>query len=790
MPFKYHDAATSIQQWYRRHVAMYTSFGSMMFARKSGAVADFGRLSFLSGTRTACFITVSDTTSTAMLSHFLEKYWALPRPDVLISVTGSAATLQLTAQLQRVFDRGLAAAAAMTNAWLFTGGTDSGVMKLVGEAMHKYGLDVPVVGVAPWGAVSGRAALEGCRGGTVRYKPGPPKPNAGRLNPYHTHLILVDHTREYAPNEMAWGHEIPLRSRLERVYATSKGVPVVLLVVQGGPNTLDMMIASAELGSPLLVLSDSGGAATAVAQFCEGGIDAVSDPAFSSSSAKLAQLHELNEARAGTLLCFYRLQDEIDNSENMSTALLRALFLSLMHTQATALKPSANPSAASKLQLAVSEATRRRQDTMKRALLLTVKWDQPEFASRMLAELPQTDDYLRPMRTMLQHALELQRVEIVRILLEHPGTQLEHVNLAALYLHVEDPFNYLRSSESLQRQLRKHLADIARAGPDSFRLYKKVVGPFLREVSPHLLSVVRSSKSADHVDLFWWATFMGDLPLARQLWAHVDNPLHCVLLASHVLKTMARSVTWGRAEVEAKSFELEGWATSVLDLVHEQEVAHFILSQPVPRWKLGAMVDLALQMELKAFLSHRHTQSLLVIWWRGGYPGSACHLSKEDSLLEIAVWALVPFLNPYFSACCGSSRRAPVGAHERPRQPGSAEPKEVLLGALAQAFKLSGAERERAQASEAPAPQQGGAPEQPRGQRGRTPIGGGKVWPLRKRDGLTVSVDDFDGGGHSTDSLTSLSPESPSPRSSLPRRAGPNAQTSKLVRQHTVAHIK
>lgn len=36
-------------------------------------------------------------------------------------------------------------------------------MKLVGEAMHKYGLDVPVVGVAPWAAIQGRHRLENCK---------------------------------------------------------------------------------------------------------------------------------------------------------------------------------------------------------------------------------------------------------------------------------------------------------------------------------------------------------------------------------------------------------------------------------------------------------------------------------------------------------------------------------------------------------------------------------------------------------------------------------------------------
>ena len=147
---------------------MYSAFGPMMFSCKDGRMSDFGSISYLSGTRTARFIRVSDTTSVGALSHFLEKFWRLPRPDVLLSVTGSAASLQLTSTLQRVFDRGLATAAAMTNAWIFTGGTDSGVMKLVGDAMHKGGLvDVPLVGIAPFRALHGKAGLAGKKGQEV-----------------------------------------------------------------------------------------------------------------------------------------------------------------------------------------------------------------------------------------------------------------------------------------------------------------------------------------------------------------------------------------------------------------------------------------------------------------------------------------------------------------------------------------------------------------------------------------------------------------------------------------------
>jgi hypothetical protein len=124
-----------------------------------------------------------------------------------------------------------------------------------------------------------------------------------------------------------------------RRYAASKGVPVVVLVVQGGPNSLDLMHASAKEGSPLLILSDSGGAATALAQYCEHGAPGLTDPLFQSEVEKLEALRRMDEERDFTLLSFFRLADD-DSEENMATALLRCLFRNLMfyhvrHTLAT-----------------------------------------------------------------------------------------------------------------------------------------------------------------------------------------------------------------------------------------------------------------------------------------------------------------------------------------------------------------------------------------------------------------------------------------------------------------------
>ena len=79
----------------------------------------------------------------------------------------------------------------------------------------------------------------------------------------------------------------------------------------------------------------------------------------------------------------------------------------------------------------------------------------------------------------------------------------------------------------------------------------------------------------------------------------------------------------------------------------EQEIAHLILSHSVPRWKMGALIELALQMEIKAFLDHRHCQSLMDLRC-GGYSGSSCG-SRQTSRSPRSRPTLMPMINPYVS---------------------------------------------------------------------------------------------------------------------------------------------
>jgi hypothetical protein len=110
----------------------------------------------------------------------MREQWELPPPELIISVTGGARLFKLEhPQIHKAFERGLVSAAVTTgeyllyifdimqsvskDAWVFTGGTYSGVMKEVGAAFEKWThksdkthARVPVIGIASWYYTTGQ----------------------------------------------------------------------------------------------------------------------------------------------------------------------------------------------------------------------------------------------------------------------------------------------------------------------------------------------------------------------------------------------------------------------------------------------------------------------------------------------------------------------------------------------------------------------------------------------------------------------------------------------------------
>jgi hypothetical protein len=128
------------------------------------------------------------------------------------------------------------------------GGTDSGVMRLIGRARSAAGARFPLVGVAAAGTV----AIPGDSGQTSS--------DAAPLEPHHTLFVLVP-GRE-------WGDEAPWISDIASVVAGSR--PSVTVLINGGQIAYSDAAGSLDRGRPLVVLAGTGRTADAIAEALAG----------------------------------------------------------------------------------------------------------------------------------------------------------------------------------------------------------------------------------------------------------------------------------------------------------------------------------------------------------------------------------------------------------------------------------------------------------------------------------------------------------------------------------------
>uniref|UniRef100_A0A1I8IUM9 LSDAT_euk domain-containing protein n=1 Tax=Macrostomum lignano TaxID=282301 RepID=A0A1I8IUM9_9PLAT len=95
----------------------------------------------LPGGKISKYVRMDAATDPETVKSLLMEIWGLQPPNMIISVTGGAKKLKLNKRLKKAF-KGLMDAAKTTGAWIITGGTSEGVMKLAGKAVKDYGSGV------------------------------------------------------------------------------------------------------------------------------------------------------------------------------------------------------------------------------------------------------------------------------------------------------------------------------------------------------------------------------------------------------------------------------------------------------------------------------------------------------------------------------------------------------------------------------------------------------------------------------------------------------------------------
>ncbi len=163
-----------------------------------------------------------------------------PQPSIFIS--GGAGMMSETDK--KMVDRILAEVAAFAEekkAIIIDGGTESGIMQMVGDARQKSNYKFPLLGISPLGKVS---------------FPGYKNPNEeAYLEDSHSHFVLVD--------AESWGDESRMIVQLTHVLSGRGKMPAVGVLINGGKIAMhEVYLASTkDLKLAMIVLEGSGRAA-------------------------------------------------------------------------------------------------------------------------------------------------------------------------------------------------------------------------------------------------------------------------------------------------------------------------------------------------------------------------------------------------------------------------------------------------------------------------------------------------------------------------------------------------
>ncbi len=177
------------------------------------------------------------------LTSLLSAMNILEHRSVLVIIGGASQISEADLrQLEHLFVEVLAPLAEELGLLVVDGGTDAGVMRLMGNARSQIEGKFPLIGVSPIGLVK-------------LSNHDNPSPDGAFLEPHHTHCFLVPGSK--------WGDESSWLANIASALAGNN--PSVTVLINGGAIALVDAIENVKVSRPLIVIGGSGRLADEIA---------------------------------------------------------------------------------------------------------------------------------------------------------------------------------------------------------------------------------------------------------------------------------------------------------------------------------------------------------------------------------------------------------------------------------------------------------------------------------------------------------------------------------------------
>ena len=165
---------------------------------------------------------------------------ATPAPVVLVSGGADTFDPAIAPKLTQLIGRGLLRAGRAAGAVFIDGGTDAGVMALIGRAAGAAAEPITLIGVAPQALIQ-----------APDISPAEAAGNCVALAPNHTHFVLT--------RGEAWGAETPVMFDL--ALAIAEKLPVIVVMIGGGQGALSEILNAVRRRWRVLIIAGSKGTA-------------------------------------------------------------------------------------------------------------------------------------------------------------------------------------------------------------------------------------------------------------------------------------------------------------------------------------------------------------------------------------------------------------------------------------------------------------------------------------------------------------------------------------------------
>uniref|UniRef100_A0A8C6UEA6 Transient receptor potential cation channel, subfamily M, member 2 n=1 Tax=Neogobius melanostomus TaxID=47308 RepID=A0A8C6UEA6_9GOBI len=628
------------------------------------------------GHKTAKYVRVSSDTRPEVLYELLTEQWKLTPPNLLISVTGGAKNFYLKARLKNMFHRGLIKVAQTTGAWILTGGTNTGVMKHVGQAVRSYALSsslnghIVAIGVATWGIIHNRHTLVNPEGSFPAHYDADAKGQGhlSCLDHNHTHFLLVDNG-----THGQYGVEIELRALLEKCISGKKlanqasgvTIPVVCVVLDGGPGTLNTMYNAMLNGTPCVVLEGSGRIADVVANVAELPVSRVTIALIQQLMKKFFGQEYEGFSDAKIIDWTKKIQDIIrmphlltvfrvtaDSYGDVDVAILRALLKASRSGECLG-----GESSQRQLELAVAwnrvdiakteiftDESQWKSEQLHKAMFTALVGNKPDFVSLLLENGVSLRDFLQK-ETLCDLYKLLPNCLFLRRLAKRASTSQ---NLS------RSPFKMHPRAISTQSQT----ISLSHVSVEVRRL----LGSFTQHIYPPSATVYNldTSTASDSVkespdpqtnperDLFLWAIIHNNKELAEIFWEECQDCMAAALAASKILKKLAEEghdADEGEEMIKlAKHYEKRAMDVFSECYSCDEERAQKLLVRVSPFWGRTTCLRMALEADTQKFVAQSGVQGLLTQIWCG-------ELSVENPVWRVLVCIIfcpliyMPFLD-------------------------------------------------------------------------------------------------------------------------------------------------